>query len=128
MKKLIVIFLLIVYTATALGVLINYHYCNDHLAHISFLNYGGKTGCACNPKGMPKDCCKDELRYEKADNHKTVQQISILDLTLFSIEPPAINNYYLTPAQDGYGSDFSIERVGRSCPEPIYLLNRVFRI
>lgn len=107
---------------------INYHYCSGHLAHIYFLNFGGKSGCACNPKDMAKDCCKDELRYEKADNHKTAQQISILNLASFSIEPLATNNYYLIPAQDDYGPDFINDGSRRSCPYPIYLLNSVFRI
>ncbi len=127
-KELIVIFLITVYTATAFGVAINYHYCSGHLAHVSLLNFGGKSGCACNRKDMAKDCCKDELRYGKADNHKPAQQISILRLTSFSIELPAENNYTLIPALDGYGSDFIMNDVRRSCPDPIYLLNRVFRI
>lgn len=128
MKKLITIFLVLLYTSTTLGTVVNFHYCKGYLAHISFLNYGGKTGCACKQKDMRKGCCNDQLHYEKADNHKAVQPVSLLNVTPIATEPPAAGNYYIPVVQVGYKAPFRNDDASRSCPEPIYLLNRVFLI
>jgi len=56
-----------------MGETFNYHYNRSHLAKIFFVNPGGRTDCNCNPEVMPKDCCKDKLKYAKANDHKIVQ-------------------------------------------------------
>lgn len=128
MKKLISIFLLTIYTSIAFGITINFHYCGDHLAKVSLLNIGGQVGCGCNPGDMPKDCCKDNLIVQKADNHRVVQQVSIVDFVSFSIEPSPSYNNYASTLRDGCDFEFTSNGSRRSCPDPIYLLNRVFRI
>lgn len=129
MKKIAAIFLLTIYTGTALGVAINFHYCQGHLAHVSFLNSGVKTGCSCNPDAMPKGCCKDELLYKKADNHKTVQESFTFNTISFTPDLPPVNDLYNQIVQEGvYDSDNFYNNVRRSCPQPIYLFIRVFRI
>lgn len=129
-KKLIAIFLLTVYTATALGVAINYHYCNGHLAHVSVVNFGAKSSCCCNPDAtMPKGCCKDKLLYQKIDNHKTVQESYTINTISFALDLPPVgdlNNLVLQGSS--YGSDIFYKYVRRTCLRPIYLLIRVFRI
>jgi len=127
-KKLVCIFLLIIYTSIAFGITINFHYCGDHLAKVSLLNIGGQAGCRCNPGDMPKDCCKDNLIVQKADNHRVVQHVSIADFASFSVEPPPSYNNYISTLGDGYDFDFIGNDSRRSYPDPIYLLNRVFRI
>ena len=127
-KKLISIFLLTIYTSIAFGITINFHYCGDHLAKVSLLNIGGQVGCGCNPGDMPKDCCKDNLIVQKADNHRVVQHVSIADFVYFSVEPPPSYSNYISTLGDDYDLDFISNGSRRSCPDPIYLLNRVFRI
>ena len=125
-KKLIAIFLLTVYTATAFGVPVNYHYCNGHLALVSFLNFGGKSGCSCNKDAMPKGCCKDEMHYKKADSHKTVQESYTINTVSFTPDLPPVSNLHDRVLQGGsYDSDLIIDRARRSCSEPIYLLNQL---
>ena len=130
MKKILAIFLLVIYTSTALGgVIVNLHYCNGQLAHVSLLNFGGKSGCSCDPNSMPKDCCKDKMLYNKVDNHQTVQESHNVNIISFTADLPPLNILYGPTLQgcanffDNFSND---ER--RSCPQPIYLLNRVFRI
>lgn len=129
MKKIAAIFLLTIYTSTALGVAINFHYCQGHLAHVSFLNFGVKTGCSCNPDAMPKGCCKDELLFKKADNHKTVPAPCTINIVSFTPDLPPVSNLHDLVLQEGsYSSDNFDNHFKRSCPQPIYLLIRVFRI
>ncbi|MFZ5977656.1 HYC_CC_PP family protein [Hydrotalea flava] len=130
MKKLGAIFLLIVYTSTALGVSINFHYCSGHLTHVSIINFGGKTGCSCNPEAMPKGCCKDKLVVSKADNHNSTQAYFIANIISFVPHLPPVNclqNLILNSG--GFNANNSWTKyVKRSCTDPIYLLIRVFRI
>jgi len=129
-KKLLAIFLLIIYTSTALGgVMVNFHYCKGQLSHVSLLNFGAKVGCSCNPDSMPKDCCKDEMLFNKADNHQTIQESYTFNIISFTPALLAVNVLY-TPALQGcnYRPDNFTKDERRSCPQPIYLFTRVFRI
>lgn len=129
MKKLVAILLILIYSGIALGgVAINLHYCHGQLAKISILNFGGQKGCGCNPQDMPKDCCKDELKYQKSDDHRTIQTAQIADLISFAVEPPPFAGYLILSLFDKGDPGYSTNEVWRSNPEPIYLLNSVFRI
>lgn len=129
MKKLSAIFFLIIYTSPALGAAINFHYCSGRLSHISVLNFGSNTGCSCNPKDMPKACCKDKLLYSKVDNHKTIQASYTFKIILFTPDLPPVNELHnLVLHRDRYDSDNFYSYIRRSSPQPIYLLIRLFRI
>jgi hypothetical protein len=128
-KKACVIFLLISYTTAALGAAINFHFCGGHLAHVSILNFGGKTGCSCNPKAMPKDCCKDKLLYSKVDNHRTQQASYTINIISFTpYLPPVTNLCNFNLRANNSDSDSFYKYVRRSFPKPVYLLVGVFRI
>ena len=126
MKKIAAIFLLTVYVSTAFGTAINYHYCKGHLTKISVLTFGGHGGCSCNPTDMSKDCCKDKLKYEKADNHNIFQAVQISKLISLSVEPPL--EYTHTSVTVIEASVTINPPDQRSHPDAIFLLNRVFRI
>lgn len=123
------IFLLFIYTSTALGATINFHFCKGHLSHVSVLNIGGKTGCACSPDAMPKGCCEDKLISCKADNHNSIQAVYTINKISFIPELPPVNNLPdLILYNNTLDTDNSQNYVRRSCSDPIYLLNKVFRI
>lgn len=129
MKKLLALVLILIYTSTALGgILVNFHYCKGHLAHVSLLNFGGKSRCGCNPEDMPKDCCKDELLLKKADNHKTVQESYTINTISFGPDLPLVNDLHDLFVQSIYRSDIIHNYFWRSSSQPIYLQIRVFRI
>jgi len=128
-KKLCVIFLLITYTSAALGAAINFHYCGGHLAHVSILNFGGKTGCSCKPEAMPKGCCKDKLLYSKVDNHKTQPAFYTTNIISFTPYLPTVTNLCNFNLRANNSDPHSFYKyVRRGLPEPIYLRIRVFRI
>ena len=59
MKKLAAIFFLTIYTATAFGVVIKFHYCDRNLTPVIISDLNGN--CTCNSKSfIPKDCCTDK--------------------------------------------------------------------
>jgi hypothetical protein len=128
-KKLLAIVSILIYSITAMGgVTLNFHYCHGQLAKVSFLNFGGQKGCGCNPNDMPKGCCKDEFKYQKSDNHRTIQPAQIAESISVPDVPPACNNYFEISLIDQDNSSLINNEVQRSCREPIYLLNKVFRI
>lgn len=114
-----------------LAITVNFHYCGDHLAKISAINLGEQKECSCNPEAMPKGCCKDKLLVSKADNHYSSQNASTITNSSISIVPEflrAINHFDLGLSSPSLNSGNSYKYVRRSCPAPIYLLIRVFRI
>ena len=126
MKKIAAIFLLTVYVSTAFGTAINFHYCKGHLTKVSILNFGSHDKCNCNPTDVPKDCCKDKLKYEKADNHNIVQAVQISELIFLAVEPSLEYTYASIKIIEASVTMNPPDQ--RSHPDSIFLLNRVFRI
>jgi hypothetical protein len=128
MKKIIIIFLLFIYTATAFGIAINYHYCGGHLSGVKVLNFGGNGGCKCNPANMPKDCCKDKMLYFKGDNHKS-STVSVIVLPgSFAIDVPVTTNTLLLHKEFCIPAVLTFGFVRQKSPQPLFLINNVFRI
>lgn len=128
MKQLIAILLLTIYAGSAAGVTVNYHYCCGHLANISILNFEENKGCACNPEDMPKDCCKDELKYQKGDDHRFIQTAQVSTFEFQQALAPASGNGYIFLPLNEHAVPFKIVNPPRSYPQPIFLLCNVFRI
>lgn len=128
MKKILAILLLIIYTSSAVGITVNFHYCQGQLAKVSFLNFEGQKDCACNPQNMPKGCCKDDLVYQKADKHNVIQAVPLVKFISFSLELTPPYNYAIIPLVKSSIPQYLKDIPKRSCPEPVYLLNRVFLI
>src|SRR4030095_8579156 len=129
MKKVGTIVLLLVYASTAFGTVLSFHYCRGRLADISILTFAGKKSCCCNPDSMPKDCCKDELVFKKADNYNILQKYYIINTASFTPDlPPSAVISGITVQTDLYSVPDLFTVLQRSSKELIYLLNRVLRI
>ena len=100
MKQLKLFLLIILFVHSKMGMALNFHYCGDHLAQISFaLNPKGcgmetsKTSDSDTLSFSQKNCCADEVEIfqNKGD-------ISLFDdLSGFDFEITGINlNYYST--------------------------------
>ena len=126
MKKILAIFLLLVYAASAFGIAVNYHYCNGHLTNVTVVNLGNHN-CNCNPDGSSEGCCKDKMIYLKGDNHKSSQISFIPSQTNFAGDVPAYTSLF------SYKEFFSeptllYHFVKPEYPQPIFILNSVFKI
>ena len=129
-KRLTAILFLLIYATTAFGITIDFHYCQGKMVKSSLLNISEKPGCCCKDEGsrsMPEDCCNDDVKVCKTDNHKTAQSFVSLDL----IEHTIVTHFldYLLPLNslNQQISQANLAKPERN-PEPVYLLCRVFRI
>ncbi len=75
MKKIISIFLLVLYRSTSFAITMDIHYCSGKYSGVTFSNFSNTTNCGCDHNGLhDKTCCTDKIICAKTDNHKVVQQ------------------------------------------------------
>ncbi|MBN9351853.1 MAG: hypothetical protein J0H55_14325 [Chitinophagaceae bacterium] len=75
MKKIISIFLLVIYTTTSFSTTINMHYCGGKYSGLTFANFGVAVQCNCGTHNSTHNgCCSEKIICAKTDNHKTAQQ------------------------------------------------------
>ena len=75
MKKLIAIFLLLVYSFTAYGITISRHFCRGTAKETAVVNFSHSPKCCCAETGMPDNCCNDELKQADTDDHKATANV-----------------------------------------------------
>lgn len=128
MKKLVSIFFLIIYTATAFGVIVNFHYCDHVLTRISISNLNGK--CACNGRSfMTKDCCKDKILCLKVSSLRESPQPVVITPKYYQLDfATSTDPALVILVTNSPKSIISINWHDPNLPKTIYLLNRVFRI
>ncbi|MCK7557044.1 hypothetical protein MKQ70_19345 [Chitinophaga sedimenti] len=77
MKKLLTIFIAVLYVAITSGFTVNVHYCMGEIASVKFHNADDD---ACNKCGKPGakgggDCCKDVHKFLKVDQSHQAAKI-----------------------------------------------------
>ena len=99
MKKLLVILLLVVYAASAIGTTINMHYCMNKISDWSFSN---KKKDKCTKCGMTNNgCCKDEKKEIKisSDQQKAeyaqMLRLPIAEIIKHSFTRPSKNLFLI---------------------------------
>lgn len=125
MKKLLSIFLLLVFTAASSGTVMSAHFCMGELAAISI---GEKQEKACGYCGMEDaGCCHDLSKIVKLDNSQ-LQKTPTITIGQFIFIPLQVN--YQSPSNLSFStlpkqSHISGKYIGGP---PLYLRNSVFRI
>jgi len=129
MTRILTIFLLLIYSGSAFGIMVNYHYCGDHLTNRTIRNFGDRGSCKCNPAEMPSGCCKDKLICIKGDKHETTQFASaLLPGNFIAIEAPALFNAEVTGRAFVPVRPIACGVVKKVQLCSLFLLNNVFRI
>ena len=125
-KKILTIVLILVYSLSAFGMSVKYHYCMDRLTSIS-MDFGVHQDCKCNTSANTEGCCKDKVLCFKGDNHKVYQILQSNPMEGLQIEPPVSLAISLFKDQK---EAFYLpgEIVQDNSPHPLFLLNRTFRI
>lgn len=127
--RILTVFLMVTYTAGAVGVTFSLHYCGKHFRYICFTEDTEK-GC-CGKNEHKSKCCTDKIVKAKIkDNHSYQAKATIND----NWQPgvlPATQTYCWTElpeqvAPENFVSSDSSPPFVRSVP--IYLANRVLRI
>lgn len=125
-KKLVTIFLLIVYSGTTFGEAINFRKCGSCKSQI--LSFDNPYACPCKPKGIPKHRCENDLGCLQIDNIPVQEPLLLTagpfqaDLLLLTVDYPPLMSL------KGSCADHLLLNSGQKYPQPIYLLIRVFRI
>jgi len=80
LRKGFLIIILFVYLAASAGVVVNFHYCMNQLASLSFSHEADHEDGTCGGCGMDKSensCCKDHLiTYKIEDCHQPAASVS----------------------------------------------------
>ncbi|HET7117031.1 MAG TPA: hypothetical protein VFI29_11100 [Hanamia sp.] len=87
MKKIISIFLMVLYCSASFAVTMDIHYCGEKYSSITFSNFDKAANCRCDHGGLhDRSCCTDKIICTKTDNYKTVlQYLVITDFPDFSL-------------------------------------------
>ncbi len=129
MNKLVIIFLLSIYSSSTIGAVVDYHYCHNHLANVSVLIFQKPGGCQCEDQTCPKGCCKDKAHFSKVPLHMGAQTLQIAFTGSFFLGAGAFAVSNLTGLLAEFdGPATYVPPSGRSCKYPIYLVNNNLRI
>ncbi|HUZ60397.1 MAG TPA: hypothetical protein VMU83_16615 [Hanamia sp.] len=110
MKKIISIFLLVLYSSTSFAVTMDIRFCSGKYSGITFSNFDKVANCDCSHNGLhDRSCCTDKTICTKTDNHKTVQQYWVIpdfsdyslvdyftDVPMVYPHPASLTNHYLS--------------------------------
>lgn len=129
MKKLIAIFLLLVYSFTAYGITISRHFCRGNAKETAVVNFSHSPKCCCAETGMPDNCCNDELKKADTDDHNATANV------LFDTQPqPHLLEHHFSRLQFFLLANESDKKEWLSLENsppynlPLFLVLQVFRI
>ncbi len=130
MKKLLVIILVLVYTASVLGVTFSFHYCKGKFKEVCFTADTEKNCCGKH-ENHKKRCCSDKVVKASCKDNHIVSSKSFLHKTDgYALVPQA---YYYRSGCRPFPARIS-HTIKVEIPPPllisesIYLLNRVLRV
>ena len=132
LKRVLSISLLIIYSTVICGFKVNLHYCGGTIASVGLSILEPQNKCECGTKEMKRDCCENKSVNFQFKVNQEVQYISTLNITNAGNElvlPYFINLNIFTPdLSEIYKADVTHRPPIIASSNPIYLLNRVFRI
>ncbi|MBC7721948.1 MAG: hypothetical protein H7068_07975 [Pedobacter sp.] len=126
MKRLLTLIIAIIYFCISSGFVMSVHYCMGKVSKAT-IEIASSKSCVCGKKEM-KGCCKTESKFIKlSDNYQaTYADVSIV--SPFYIVP----NFYTISNTIVVNSNIKLAFNNHSppivSPQPIYILNCVFRI
>lgn len=102
MKKLAAIFIALLYVAITSGFTVNVHYCMGKLAGVKLQAHAEKH---CDKCGKAGKCCKDEIKFCKADfSHEAAAKVEVntapaaidlaLPLIILPVPPVVISRHF----------------------------------
>lgn len=126
MKKLLAVFVLLIYFCATTGFVISMHYCMDRLDSAEI---GNTQNNRCPKCGMHKDggCCRDDVRMVKLQTFHV--KASSADPVLPSPAAQTVpTNFLLAPFENVPSSSLPVFHGPPPDGQETYIQNRVFRI
>jgi hypothetical protein len=128
MKKIVALFMAVLYLSVSSGLAIEIHECMGRMMDFSLLHTNSDTCDSCGMSKGSKNCCKSELKFVKLqDSSKllnTNYELSVPECNVYS-NHFLINNNYVVQASILGGSSHSPPGYSSTS---LCLLNCVFRI
>ena len=130
MKKLFASILMILYLVPSVGVTVSAHFCGGELMTVAYSDKK-ENKCFCGNKKMQKGCCEDtHVTLKMDDSHQKTELLAPKFVSALAILPSLPVETRTLP--------FTVESIDRVSYDlfhppnlyknPLYLLNRVFRI
>lgn len=128
MKRIAVIFLMLLYLTPSIGFSVTVHYCGGKIASVSF--FDGKAKCKCGNKKMKKDCCKNEKLTVQLNDEQQKNNTSVFSVQQTKEFHPVIadNNFYSIQNIDYGVDDYNSKHPPDALKPPLYIQHRIFRI
>ncbi|MES2592892.1 MAG: hypothetical protein V4608_13495 [Bacteroidota bacterium] len=129
MKKFLLLLSVFLYIVPTVGFSVTAHYCGGKLASIS-LTASDEQACVCGSKKIKKNCCKNKIVSVKIkDGQQTPTQLNpdfkAFELQLLFLGAEQLNFQF---KQEAINSFYYKHRPPDRPNQPLFLLNRVFRI
>ena len=126
MKKLSLIVLAFLYLIPSIGFSVNAHYCGNKLASISLK--ASDATCACGSKKTKKNCCKNKTITVKISDTQQASHQIVIDFKTFQFQPLLVVAEELNFQNVTVVSTFYNHHPPDDIKQPLYILNRVFKI
>ena len=129
MKKFFATILMLLYLIPAIGVNVSAHFCGEELASLSHA-VARETKCFCGSRETKKPCCEDkQVKIKIDDNQQKAELLTQKFSNPFHIQftiPAVLEIPYVFKSAEPF--NYSYYNPPNRYKQPIYLLNRVFRI
>lgn len=127
MKKCGILILTVFYFLVVSGFAIHIHYCGGKLKEISFLK---QEDCCCGSKKKTKGCCEEKtLGCKMQDNQKPASKVSLpFPVSNKQLVAVAVFIHFFNDQPDKTVEINIDHSPPDPCADPVFLLNRNFRI
>lgn len=128
MKKFTVLFLMMIYMASVIGVTYSLHYCGGKFKEVCFTSDTEKN--CCGTKERSRGCCSDKVVSAKCKDSHSPAVHSILPDLFYGIVHVV---HFTFPVEKRTAIGYQTYVFSDASPPPIqgvpiYLMNRVFRV
>ncbi len=126
MKRLLTLILAITYFCISSGFVVSVHYCMGKVSKAT-IEIASAKSCVCGKKEM-KGCCKTESKFIKLSDNHQANTANVSIISPYHIVPVfyTINNTIIASGNTKLA--FNNHSPPIVSPQPIYILNCVFRI
>ncbi|HRH47437.1 MAG TPA: hypothetical protein PLP23_01725 [Panacibacter sp.] len=129
MKSILTIFLVLIYSASAFGIVVDDQYCDGHLTNATILSVEGYGSCCNNAAEMPNRYYKRKVSCMKCDVHQASTFSFIALPGSYTVDIPLLPTPSLIHSVIFYSALFPRNSVKQQYEKPpLFLLHQVFRI
>lgn len=125
MKRVVSIFLLLVYLTFSVGMVVGYHVCGGKLAEITLFKEPQKC---CSDANTEKSCCHNSVAVFKitSDYSGDIAATSVPQVEFIPLVQSTFSHSIQVAYKDQSDQMFDLHKLKHLSKQPVYLINRVF--